>query len=359
MPVAEHHRISKSARRRRVVLAALVLAAVVIGFVAWAFSWYEGEVSPGPRGPAVIVEVAQGASVGAISATLSDKEVIGSDLAFRLYLFLHGTPDVQPGRYLLYRNEGFGDVRSVLAGGPDVFALDVPAGFTVAEVARAVGTLPGHSSSAFLSTAESGAVPSPYLARTAGHYNLDGLLGAGSYTILPGETDAQLLRQMVGRFDTQAAALDLDGGSAALGHTSYDVITVASIIQKEAMSPGDSAAATDYNAPRVSRVIYNRLAAGMPLQDNSTVLYAEGRDGGPFTNSDLDYDSPYNTYEHSGLTPSPICFPSTLALQAALHPMPGNWMYFVLTSSDGTETFSVTYGEQQAAENLAKQRGLP
>ena len=109
-------------------------------------------------------------------------------------------------------------------------------------------------------------------------------------------------------------------------------MTVASIVQKEAIAPGDSAKATTGNAGPVARVIYNRLARGMPLQMDSTVLYAEGRDGGPVTSTDLATPTPYNTYLNTGLTPTPICFPSLTALHAALHPPAGNWLYFQLTA---------------------------
>ena len=96
----------------------------------------------------------------------------------------------------------------------------------------------------------------------------------------------------------------------------------------------------------------------MPLQMDSTVLYSEGRDGGPVTSSDLAIRSPYNTYLNKGLTPTPICFPSEAALRATLHPPAGTWLYFVVVQPDGTEAFADTFAQQQANEALAKQRGL-
>ncbi len=333
---------------------------IVVVLVAVAVSWYRGQENPSPRGPAVVVDVPAGASMGSVTHTLAQRGVIGSTLAFRINLLFNGTPVVQAGRYLLHRNEDFGTVRQVLGAGPDVFAVDVPAGYTVAEVSRAVGGVPGHGAAHFTRTARSGAVASPWLAPVPGRpYNLDGLLGTGSYLVLPGESDTSVLRQMVARFDALARSVDLPANAGALGISPYEAITVASIVQKEAFSPGDSAAATAFNAPRVARVIYNRLERGTPLQDDSTVLYAEGRDGGPVTSSDLAVDSPYNTYQHTGLTPTPICFPSRRALVAALHPADGSWQFFVLTNRDGTETFSDTFAGQQAAEHLAATRGLP
>ncbi|HUC35775.1 MAG TPA: endolytic transglycosylase MltG, partial [Acidimicrobiales bacterium] len=113
------------------------------------------------------------------------------------------------------------------------------------------------------------------------------------------------------------------------------------------------------NLAKVARVIYNRLARGMDLQMDSTVLYAEHRDGGTVTSADLALQSPYNTYLHAGLTPSPICFPSQASIEAALSPAQGSWLYFVVVSADGTEAFSNTLAEQEANEALAKSRGLP
>jgi UPF0755 protein len=214
----------------------------------------------------------------------------------------------------------------------------------------------------FLKAVTSGERSSPWQppgSASSGSANLDGLLGTGTYLVVPGESEANLLGQMIGRFDTEMTAMGLSAAASADGVTPYQAITIASIVQKEAISPGDSAAATTHNAGPVARVIYNRLAKGSPLQMDSTVLYAEGRDGGTVTPADLAMVTPYNTYLNTGLTPTPICFPSATALQAALHPPAGSWLYFELTSRDGTETFSDTFAGQQAAENLARSRGLP
>jgi UPF0755 protein len=111
--------------------------------------------------------------------------------------------------------------------------------------------------------------------------------------------------------------------------------------------------------PKVARVIYNRLAKGMPLQMDSTVLYAIGQDGGPVTSQDLKIESPYNSYLNTGLPPTPICMPSEVALKAAVDPPAGGWLYFVLVQKNGVMAFSDTFAEQLANEKLAKSRGLP
>jgi UPF0755 protein len=110
--------------------------------------------------------------------------------------------------------------------------------------------------------------------------------------------------------------------------------------------------------PDVARVVYNRLAADMPLQMDSTVLYALGQDGGTVTPADEQIDSPYNSYLNKGLPPTPICSPSPQALAAAAHPPAGGWLYFELVKKDGTEAFADTYAEQLANEAINASRGL-
>ena len=140
-----------------------------------------------------------------------------------------------------------------------------------------MGQLPGHDQAAFAALATGGTVRSPW--QPAGVTNLDGLLGTGTYIVVPGETDTQLLTDMVDRFDTLADQPGPDRGSAALGLTPYQAVTVASIVEKEGV--------ITKNMGPVARVILNRLANDMPLQMDSTVLYAEDRDGGTVTSKDL------------------------------------------------------------------------
>jgi UPF0755 protein len=332
----------------RVVALVAVLAGVAL--VVGGLAWVDGQANPtGPKGAQVIVAVPQGDGTGQFAGLLQQKGVIGNSLAYRIWSKLHSSPTIYAGSYAFNKNDSFGDVASVLAGGPNVFSLVVPPGFTVSEVAARVGQFPGHDRTAFEQVAVSGAVHSPW--QPPGVTNLDGLLGTGTYQVLPGETDAQILGQMVRRFDQQANAAGLTAGAAAIGLTPYQAVTMASIVEKEGVIAK--------NVGPVARVILNRLAQNMPLQMDSTVLYAEGRDGGTVTTKDLATVTPYNTYLNKGLTPTPICFPSAEALQATLHPPAGSWLYFVVVQSDGTEAFADTYAQQQANEALAAQRGLP
>jgi UPF0755 protein len=343
------NRERRNRRMRRRRLGAGVGAVLVVIVLAVA-CWYELESHAlGPAGKQVIVPVTTGESVSSVVASLAADHVIGSSLAFRIADIVHGSPSLIPGSYALRQNETFAQVRAIFDAGPNIFAVMVNPGLTLQEVAEQVDGLPGHAGSSFAKVAASGVVHSVF--SPPGSNDLEGMLGTGNYMVLPGESDTAILTAMVHRFDAQAEAAGLSSGSAgALGMTPYQVIIAASIVEKEGYIPK--------NMPEVARVIYNRLAAGTPLQMNSTVLYSLGQDGGAVTSKDLQLQTPYNTYLNVGLTPTPICSPSTDALAAAVHPPTGAWLYFVLVKKDGTEAFSDTYAEQLANERLAKERGV-
>lgn len=336
--------------RHPVRLAIAVVAVLGLVTLFGGYWWVSSEASAsGPPGPQVIVSVPLGSGVGTLAATLEQRGVIRSAVAFRIWMLLHGDLGVTTGEYAFRKNDGFAAVESLLSAGPNVFTLNIPVGYTVSEVARQVDQLPGRTRGAFQTLATSGTLRSPW--QPTGSQNLDGLLGTGVYQVVPGETNTQLLTLMIDRFDAEANAVGLAAKAASLGLTPYQMVTVASIVEKEGV--------IQPNLGPVARVIFNRLASNMPLQMDSTVLYAENRDGGTVTHADESLQSPYNSYLNRGLPPSPICFPSLASLQAALAPPVGGWLYFTLVSQNGTEAFANTFAQQLANEALAQRRGLP
>ena len=347
-------RVRAGSRRRarqrhpwRVVVLGVVALVVVV--LLGGFLWVQHEASPGgPPGAQVIATVRSGTGTSQLASVLEAKGVIGSSFAYRIWSQFHGSPSVLPGSYAFPKNSSFASVNRIIGAGPNVYPIEIPPGFTVSEVATQVGELPGHTAAGFSALATGGTVRSPW--EPAGSTNLDGLLGTGQYIVVPGETDTQLLTTMIDRFDRLADSLDIRAGAATLGLTPYQLITVASIVEKEGV--------IEKNLGPVARVIFNRLANDMPLQMDSTILYSEGRDGGPVTPADLAIHSPYNTYLNKGLTPTPICFPSKASLKAALDPPAGSWLFFVVVQKDGTEAFADTFAEQQQNEALAQQRGV-
>ncbi len=347
---APAHRRRKSFFSRHLVGSiAAAFAVVVLGVAGGGWLWFSSAESGSP-GAAVLLTVSVGEGFSSVRSALVQSGVVTNNLAFEIYTTIHGTPSVEPGQYYLRKDDSFGDIVSVLGAPPNVLTLQIPPGFTVSEVSnRLEASGYGDLATAFASLAVSGQVRSAF--QPVGSKNLDGLLGAGSYQVVPVETASTLLNAMIKKFTEMAASAGLSAGENVNGLDAYQVVTVASIVEKEGVIAK--------NLAKVSRVIYNRLAHDIPLQMDSTVLYSLGQDGGPVTEADLRIKSPYNTYLNNGLTPTPICFPSSGALEAAMHPASGAWLFFTLVSQDGTEAFSDTYAGQVANEKLARQRGLP
>ncbi len=348
MPVSRG--TGRHVRRGRRARLLTTVSAVVVVLVLLFVGWYELQSHAlGPAGKRVIVEVSPGESFSQLTSHLSAEKVIGSTFAMKISDLIHGTPTLQPGHYEVHENLTFAQVRAIFSAPPNIYAVDVVPGLTLAEVADKVGELPGHSSANFTRLAASGAIRSTF--SPAGSNNLEGLLGTKEYLVLPGESDTTILQDMVTVFEQQAATAGLTPAAAsALGLTTYQLVTAASIVEKEGY--------IQKNMPDVARVIYNRLAANMPLQMNATVLYSLGQDGGAVTPHDLQLQTPYNSYLNKGLTPTPICSPSVYAMSSAAHPPAGNWLYFVLVNKDGTEAFADTFAEQLANEKLAQKRGV-
>jgi uncharacterized YceG family protein len=162
---------------------------------------------------------------------------------------------------------------------------------------------------------------------------VEGYLFPATYTIQPNETAAQILKAMVQRYDIEAQAINISSAAHAVHLTPAQVIIEASLAQAEGGS------VSDY--PKIARVITNRLAIGMHLQFDSTVLYGLGKYAVSATIAETKTPGPYNTYLNAGLPVGPICNPGNAAIQAVLHPATGNWLYF-LTKPGGASEFSTT-----------------
>ena len=317
----------------------LVAATVFVVVVAAALIWADPQINPGGRhGPQVNVTIPKGASTTRIGDILASAGVIHDGSLFAWWVRLHGDGPLYPGRYVFDKNSSYGPVISALESGPKILTvrLVVPEGYTVARIADAVGKLPGLNLSAakFMAAATDGAVRSRY--EPAGVNNLEGLLFPATYLVRQGETESELLQQMVTTFDDHAASAGIDSAAASLGVTPYQVITVASIVEREAKRDADRA--------NVASVIYNRLKVGMPLGADSTqTYYLRLSDPGlQPTPAQLDTPSPYNTRTNKGLPPTPIASPGVPSLQAAATPASTTYLYFVEINPDGQLGFAST-----------------
>ncbi|MFE2940742.1 endolytic transglycosylase MltG [Streptomyces sp. NPDC059255] len=172
----------------------------------------------------------------------------------------------------------------------------------------------------------------------AARSNPEGYLFPATYPIDSTTSPAGLLGYMVRTANQRFGGDRITAGARAHGVSAYQTVTIASIVQAEADTTADMA--------RVARVVHNRLALGMPLQMDSTLNYALNRATLDTSHADTRTDSPYNTYEHKGLPPTPIGNPGEEAMRAAVAPASGDWLYFV-TVRPGDTRFTNRYAEHR------------
>ncbi len=323
-----------------VVLLGLLAGA---GWSWWVFTW--------PAGPQreTFVEILSGTSTRAIAAQLHKAGIIASPYGFEVLHLLGGS--LKAGEYRfdhpvklteVYRRIERGDVYTV--------ALTIPEGANIFDIAARVEAAGLGSRTAFLAAARSQVALVARVDPKA--TSLEGYLFPSTYRFERRTTPAVMLRSMVRQFQIEAAALGLTGNLPR-------VVTMASLVERESPIPSER--------PLVASVFENRLAKGMPLETDPTVIYAallRGQYRGSIYQSDLQFDSPYNTYRHPGLPPGPICNPGAVSLQAVMHPPHTNYLYFVASGADplGRSRFAATLEEHQrnvAAYRASVHTGAP
>lgn len=328
------HRARGTARRGLLILLLLVIALPTAAFGVYRYAMG----GSGPTRP-VVVEIPEGATASSTGEILQDAGVVRSALAFRIAAGFRGVgEDLQAGVYELRTNMEVDEVLSALEQGPvvDTVMVTIPEGLEVPEVADALADGLGIDGREFERIAAGGdrTLP-PYLPKEA--ETLEGFLFPKTYEFDP-EVDAeQVIDRLLAQFEQEASTLDW-GAARELGLTPYEVVIVASMIEREARVEEDRA--------NISAVIHNRLDEGMPLQIDATVQYALPEGNRPLTFEDYEYESPYNTYLHAGLPPTPIASPGLASLAAALEPADVDYLYFVVTDPDtGKHEFAETYDE--------------
>lgn len=183
--------------------------------------------------------------------------------------------------------------------------------------------------------------------------NVEGFLFPSTYDLPPKATATQVMRPFVQRYLSVTSDLDLSGGASRLGRTPYEILIVASILEREVVNQTDRA--------KVARVIYNRLAdrsgTFRKLDLDSTVRYVTDDWTRPLTQNQLRVTSPYNTRLHPGLPPGPIGNPGEAALRAALHPARGSWLYFLTLPTSRINLFATTDREWAVALSRYRAEG--
>lgn len=321
---------------KKVALFVLVLGLAAAGAGVW---FYRGvdRTFKGYDGTEQFVEIPPGAGSMAIATRLAEAGVVRDVNSFRLALWLTGAGRrLQAGEYRFDRALSARQVADKIARG-DVYVRPItfPEGLTVKQMAALYESKGFGPAPEFIDAAKNGALVS---AVDPGARDLEGYLFPDTYKLPRHATAEQLVARMVAGFMKTLTPEVIDKAEAR-GLTIRQLVTLASIVEKETGTPGER--------PLVAAVYANRLKIGMGLQCDPTVIYAlerAGRYDGNLTRDDLQFDSPYNTYRYAGLPPGPIASPGRASLEAAASPASAPYIYFV-SKNDGSHAFATTLDE--------------
>jgi UPF0755 protein len=334
------------------VLAVLIGMVLLVGVAVWGVvSCTRSSDSARPaEGTQVEVVIPQGAGGDTIVQALLDAGVIANAKEYYAAAAeLDADGKLQPGTYEFVIGQTPLEVVQQLIDGPNTTRgkLTVPEGLTVAQTAEVVQTALGISTSDFMAEAKASNFVSAFsFLNDVGDDSLEGFLAGKTYDFSGQDVSAHtVIEAMLAQYEQEVAPLDMSAQVAALNArynltlTSYDIIKLASIIEREAV--------TDDDRGKVASVFCNRLAIDMALQSDATMSYVTG---GDVTASDLTTQSPYNSYLNKGLPPTPICSPSLASIKAALNPDDTPYYYFFIVEngSYSNHSFSETYEEHQA-----------
>jgi peptidoglycan lytic transglycosylase G len=294
---------------------------------------------PGPlRASARVVEVPAHKGLLEVAGILDDAGVIQSRVGFVLLALVRGSfRSLKAGEYQIPQGSNTVRVLEQIAGGQVLQHLvTFQEGGTLGELARqleaerlapADDVLRVGKDLVFLKTLD---IPGA---------SVEGYLFPDTYQFVKGMTPEEILARMVARMREKISP-DLLAEASAKGVSLHQMLTLASIIEKEAVEPSEM--------PLISAVFWNRLRKDMPLQADPTVQYAVGKDRRRLTREDLQVDSPYNTYRRQGLPPGPIASPGRAAIQAAVRPARVGYLYFVALD-ERFHTFSTNLTDHNAA----------
>ena len=293
--------------------------------------------------PPVRVTIPVGASMKVAADSLDRAGVIGSPRLFRLYAKLRGSDRaVKAGTYVLRPDASWEAMLGSLREGRGlVNTVLIPEGFTLAQIQEQLVAKLGVPADSVMAAAIDTAhlrrldLPTP---------TVEGYLFPDTYFFPPGTSARTAVATMVRRFEQRWRA-EWDARLDSLAITRHDVMTLASIVEREARLAEER--------PVIAAVYWNRLRKGMLLQADPTVQYALPQYQSRLLNRHLDVKSPYNTYRNKGLPPGPIASPGVASIQATLYPTAVPFLYFV-AYPDGHHEFRVRLEDHQAAARLAR-----
>jgi uncharacterized YceG family protein len=328
-----------SAAGRIIAALALLLAVVLVWFLVSLFQPFHGSGQG-----SVMVTIPKGVSGSKVADLLEREGVVSSSFFFNLRAILAGKHgDLRSGTFHLKRDMGYGAALDILTTPPTpakVADITITEGKTREQI-NALLRRQGVGGSYLAASRHSPLLDPRRYGAPRGTPTLEGFLFPSTYQLVDPISAAALVANQLKTFRDQFALVDLR--SARARHESPDqVLIVASMVESEAQTTADR--------PLIASVIYNRLHNNMPLQIDATVRYATGNYTTPIRASELQSSSPFNTYTHKGLPPTPISNPGLASIQAAAHPARTSFLYFVVKPcGNGEHAFASNYAQFQAA----------
>ncbi len=285
----------------------------------------------------VHIKIREGLTTSEIADKLAEKGVIDSALKFRLLARLRGYDDkLRPGAYTFTAGMTDDDVfAKLLVGEKKLIRFTIPEGFGVKEIAARLYSMDLADKDEFLKAAEDFA-PYDYMRKRRDvFFAAEGFLFPDTYTVENDMEIDELLVLMSKTFDERLTP-EMRTQAKEMGLSVYDLITLASLVEREVRFPEDR--------PIVAQVFLKRLKLNMPLQTDATLQYLMETPKEDLSIEDTQIDSPYNTYQHTGLPPGPIASPGMASIEAILHPAETDFLYFV-ADRRGHNHYAFTYEE--------------
>jgi UPF0755 protein len=285
-----------------------------------------------------LVVVQSGQGFKSLSSVLYQKGVILNPFKFRLFARIKGyDKHIKAGEYMLSSAMTPEKILETMVDGKvHLHRLTIPEGYNLRQIARAVENAGFATEEDFLKAADD---PDFVRAKGIDAQTFEGYLYPDTYYFPKGFTPENIISSMVKRF-WSVFKPEWKERAKTLGLTIHQVITLASIIEKET--------AVDDERPIISSVFHNRLKRNMRLESDPTVIYGMGDYNGNITRKDLERPTPYNTYTKKGLPPGPISNTGAKAIEAALYPADGKFLYFV-SKNNGTHHFSTNFKDHSRA----------
>lgn len=287
----------------------------------------------------IVVDVKPNTSCRELADNLEKKGLVRDPFIFNLYAnYINMDIKIQPGEYELNTAMSAKEILQKLISGEVIYySFTIPEGYTVEQIAEILEKEGYADKEKFLDLCKRGDFNFDFLAKTSDvRYILEGYLFPDTYMVTAYVTEEEIIEMMLKRFELEMEVLDFEQKARELGLSVHQAVTIASMIEREAL--------IDSDRPIISSVIHNRLKRDMPLQIDATVLYALGEHKEILLYKDLEVESPYNTYKVHTLPPGPIASPGSASLYAAINPEKTDFLYYVL-KPDGSHAFSRTYSE--------------